>query len=446
MKNSRSNTLITKSLLTITSVLLFCSLFYQLVNNNKQINNKYMQKVDRLASEFPPSQSNQSSQQLDLLLAELGLKPINHDSQITPQKEKEENFDKIRNSLNDFLLSQTLKNATQAQEIPEDLQQYLKENQARIEQIRQLILDSEKITWYFDITDTYKINPINIVIPNYLGLMDLQRIFQLQILADNQQGNKERINQTLEASLKLNQAIQKNPSLISQMVSRLVSHLQDGVIRQIDYLSPKSQEILDKYEYNFAENMIKAFDLEIIMLSSPLLYQEVNSEKTFKPWQVITNKLMQLNHKKAIKHMEIALAEIEKYNICSIDINEFVSKKIEKSWFNDSENFWFSNDNLIKYWAMGGNAMLDRELTKHIVATKLTYAQIGEYPQTLSNLNSKTCPQNRWQYQQENQGVTISFSKSKEINAQRKSLELYTQNSIPSLTFNLSKRKALLQN
>jgi hypothetical protein len=396
-----------------------------------------VQKVDYLANEFPASQASQSSQKLDLLLVELGLKPINYNSPVTLAKTKEENFNKLRNSLNQFLLHQSQKNHLQSEAIPENLQTYLIENQASIEQIRQLILDSETITWYFDITDAYKMSPNNIIIPNYLGMMDLQRIFQLQLLADNQQGNQTTINQTLEASLKLNQAIQQHPYLISQMVSRMVSHLQDGVIRQVDYLSPQSQALLNQYHYNFAENMKKAFQLEIIMMSSPLLYQDMNSQNTFKPSQVITNKLIQINHQKAIGQMKTALAEIENYNICSLDINEFTEQKVESSWFNHADDFWFSHEQLFKYWAMAGNAMLDRELTKNIVATKLAYAQTGEYPQNLSHPNSEACPQNTWQYQPENQGVTISFSNVKQINAQRETLELYPNNSHPSLTFSL---------
>lgn len=437
MKNSRFNSLVVNSFLTFTILLLVASLFYQLGNKNKHINSKYVEKVDRLVAEFPASQASQSSQELDQLIVELGLKPINHNSPITLAKTKEENFNQLRNSLNQFLLEQSQKNNIQSEAIPENLQTYLIENQTLIEQIRQLILDSEKITWYFDITDAYKMSPNNIVIPNYLGTMDLQRIFQLQILADNQQGNQESINQTLEASLKLNQAIQQHPYLISQMVSRMVSHLQDGVIRQIDYLSPQSQALLNQYNYNFAENMTKAFQLEIIMMSSPLLYQDMNSQSTFKPWQVITNKLIQINHQKAIGQMKTALAEIENYNICSLDINEFTEQKVESPWFNHSNDFWFSHEQLVKYWAMAGNAMLDRELTKNIVATKLAYAQTGEYPENLSHPNSETCPQNTWQYQPENQGVTISFSNLKEINAQRQTLDLYPNNSLPSLTFSL---------
>ena len=441
MKNNRFNSLITKSLLTSTSILLSFLFIYKLVNNNKQFNQQYTQTVDQLASEFPSSQSNKSSQKLDLLLVDLGLKAINSDAKYKPQEKKQENFDKIRNSLNDFLLSQSLKNTTKPQQIPDNLQQYLRENQENIHQIRELILNSEIVTWHFDITDAYKINPLNIVLPNFLGIIDLQRIFQLQILVDNQQGNSEAINQTLEASLKLNQATQKHPYLISQIVSRIVFTLQDAVIRQVSYLSPKSQKILDRYDYNFDENMIKAFNLEIIMMSSPLLFsEEVASQKKFtKPWLPIMNKLIQVNHQKGIKKMKQAIVELEKQNICSVNIGDFVTKEDEQSWFNVSQNFGFTNEMLLKYWAMGGNTMLDRELTKQIVAAKLAYAQTGEYPQNLYNQTSDTCPQNRWKYQEENKGLTISFNQSEQITAQRKKLELYTNNSIPSLSFDLFK-------
>ncbi len=440
MKKQRLNCSIQKLLLANFIILLVFLLSYKLVNHkHKHQTDQYIEKINQLSTQFPPSQSNKYSQKLDLLLVDLGLKPVNNNN-LKVDQAKEEEFNKIRSSLTDFILSQSLKNTIQSQTIPTDLQKYLNENQEEIAQIKDFILTSQTITWNFDVNDFNKTNPLNIVLPNFVGLMDLQRIFLLQILADNQKGDTETINTTLESSLKLNQAIQRYPYLISQLVSRTVSSLQDGIIRQVDYLSPQSQVILDNYDYNFSENMIKAFNLELLLVSSPLLFEEVQEQnKLIKPFQKIAYKFIQINNKNGIRNLEKSLVKLQKSNICTFNMSDFQEVKKNKFWSNLPQ-FLLTNDMLVKYWAMAGNTMLDRELTKQIIKAKLSYAQRGKYSDSLSNLNSQACSPQQWQYQQENNQLIISLTEQEGINSQRKELQLYTKDSIPPLDFILSEK------
>ncbi len=368
-----------------------------------QKNQEFVNKSSEFLSQFPVNKSNQSSDDLDLLLVKVGLKPVN----INPQQYEQKSTPEIENlltSINSFLQTILRQKTNKYQPITKDLQQFLDKNQIPIIEIQDYILISEKPTWNYNLQEMFN-NPLNYQLPHLVGILNLQKIFMLKILSDYHQGNMPEVNQTLEVSLKINQSIQSQPDLISQLVSLIVTEYQLGILRQIKDLAPQWETKLINYSYNYQEGILNAIKIESLMIGSPFYLGEESSNIIFnlfeKPyWQIMAQDTAQ--------RMKNSFTELQNQDICSANLTELETQLQDFPWWNIHADI--ATPNFSKQWLRGGTVMLDLELTQKILQTEVIKQKTGQYPDSLPNLNSQICPEQKWQYQKTNNQVTLNFS------------------------------------
>ena len=98
-------------------------------------------------------------------------------------------------------------------------------------------------------------------------------------------------------------------------------------------------------------------------------------------------------------------------NICSLDIKVLDAQISEElPWWNVIGHI--ATPSFMAQWRKGGDRMLSAELTHLIVQAKALAAQQGQWPETLPNLASQTCPNERWVYEVSPDGeMSLSFSR-----------------------------------
>jgi hypothetical protein len=385
-------------LLGLSGIILLAS--YLIINHK---NDEFIHEANTFLDQFPTTKSNQSSRKLDILITNIGLKPVNIDS-IEKEQNRTPELDKTLTSLNAFLKIKLTETTQNNVPIPQDLQDFLTKNRISIIEIRDYLLNAEKPTWEYDVDQMFR-NPLNYQFPQFVEIVNLQKILMLQILSDYSQGNIQEIDQTLEVSFKLNQSIQGQSYLISQLVSLMVAQYQAGVLRQIKDLAPQWETKLINYAYDYQEGILNAIKIESLIIGSPFILEGESGNIIF---NLVEKPYFKLASKDTGNRMKKAFSTLENQDICSANIKELETKLGEFSWWNIYGDI--AVPNFTNQWLRGGLVMLDLELTHQILQLETIKQKTSQYPDSLSGLNSQVCPQETWEYQLNNNQVMLKFS------------------------------------
>jgi hypothetical protein len=365
-------------------------------------NEEFIKEADSFFSQFPAHQTNKSARNLDKLLRNLDLKPIGEDKQITLENPNRIFSNNLQEDLTKFLNSQLGETSQNIQPIPENLNLFLQQNKPKIKEVKDYILTSEHPTWSPSLTEMFG-DPIGYYLPEFQGIINLQKIFILEILAN--QENTQEINQTLEASFKLNQAVQNHPYLITQFLSLTITKYQLGLLRQINNLAPQWETQINNYYYDYQQGILNSLIIESFIIGSPNIWEGKYASLDFK---FFNQPYFQLMSRDSSQRMKKEIDKLENQIICNFNKTEF-EKQLETSpWWNITGDIAIPS--FSSQWIKGGNAMLDLELTQHILQAQSIKQKTGKYPQTLPNLNSKVCPDQTWQYEIKNNEIILSFS------------------------------------
>jgi hypothetical protein len=391
-----------KALAIVILAIMGTSLIFPLIISlalNQKIQ-KVTQETNNFFQKFPQNETNDTAKNLDIMLISLGLLPVTNQN-LRSEDRLQPEIENLINPITSFLETSLESVKINPQPLPEKLQNFLNQNQDQIREIRDYILASDQPTWNYPLTETFT-DPINYQTPQLSGIFTLQKIFILDILAN--QDNPEEINKTLEASLKLNQATQKQPGLVSQIVSIIVGQYQAGIFRQVENLNSQWQEKLAQYSYNYQQGILDALYIEAISIGSPFLLESSSNNLIFdwfgKPY-------LQLLSLDTGVRMKQAFNKLENQNICQFDIEQVNQELQQSGWWN---LLGIPLPNFGNQWLKGGGVMLDWELTGKVLEIRAIKEKTGQYPDRLSSLDSQVCPNQQWTYQKEDDQVTLNFS------------------------------------
>jgi hypothetical protein len=110
--------------------------------------------------------------------------------------------------------------------------------------------------------------------PSYLGLVNLQKLFAIDMLYKQEQGKTKEVQEALEASWKLGQSFKNDPLWIGQLVSILATRVQIGVIQKLDGLPNSWQQRL--LEHDYRQSMLHSLAGEL--LHSRSVYRRLMSK------------------------------------------------------------------------------------------------------------------------------------------------------------------------
>lgn len=316
-------------------------------------NRKIKEEAITYFNQFPQSEANQSAIELDKLLENLNLPPLNPSFQSTS-----EDTQKLTESIHNFLIKQLSQTEKKSLPIPTELQEFLRKNQENIVKIREHILTSDNLSWDFNLPQQYQNNYVNT--SSLQSMLGVQKILLLQILFDNKEGKIEEVNKTLEASFKLNQFLKKY-TVLDFFASSQITEYQIALLRQINNLSPEWLTKLKNYSFDYQQDLYTVMKVETLMINNPLNYQFFYDENDFN-LGFITDLYVQHNFRTIYNNEEDARQMLAQLDNCYLD-SEFQKKFT--NYFKGAGDF-DSSSTLLNLWLKSKQILLNLELNEHI--------------------------------------------------------------------------------
>ena len=167
---------------------------------------KFEQEMDKdeaaFLRQFPKTEDNQTAKQLgELAASQLGIAVTGRTGDSRPISESQQKaYQDISQELANYLTIQGQNATSSFDKVPPRLRDYLEKNADKITAIRTLLLNNEVPSWGTDMSWISEGNTSSYRLPSYLGSVNLQRLFAVDMLYKQEQGKTEEVQETLEAS------------------------------------------------------------------------------------------------------------------------------------------------------------------------------------------------------------------------------------------------------
>lgn len=384
---------------------------------------KFEQEMDQYEAaflrQFPKTEDNQTANRLqELTTSQLGfgLTGRTGDSWQIPESQKKA-YEDIRVELSTYLDIQARNTTSSFDEVPPKLRDYLEKNADTLTAIRTLLLNNESPRWGTDMSWISKGEPYSL--PSYLGSVNLQRVFAIDLLYKQQQGKTKEVQETLEASWKFSQSLKNNPFLIGQLGGIILTRTQLSVMRKLDGLPTVWQQRL--LEHDYRQSMLQTLTGESLsfrayyrwLMNQPATALEDSREEV---GEEFTNGYLSLGwlewsesmQKNFLRWEAIAVyqSKAEMYkalaqeNACTWNFTNWRLTKDPIYGAELDQNIFLAGG-----WERAGRLMVEMELTQKILQIK----EMGANARNLPNVPSVICPNAQWNYQPERNGSSIAL-------------------------------------
>ena len=349
-------------------------------------------------SQFPNSSTNQSANELEKLALPLGLNLVqfvDEEEANIPESQKQA-FEEIKEELDSYLDKAVAQSSDRIEAPPEKLQGYLQANAATLEAIVSYVLKEEPPEWETDVT-WIATGDINAPLPNFFGLVNLEKILALDTLEKSRQGRNGEAIATFAASWKIRQSLDGKPELIAQLVNAIALRLQAGVLRQLEQVPPEWQQRL--MERELTQEMITAIEGEFLFIyegtrqvadweleGAEGLFFKSPIGRTYGRWSAIDT----YNSSNSLPGL------LETSNVCSFEPEAIAPVFQQVGWWNVLGQI--AQPSFSRQWERAGRIMLELELTQKILQVKEIAAKEGQLPESLPNMESAVCPGYQWVY------------------------------------------------
>lgn len=388
--------------------------FEQILADNQTVLNRKRDSIRQSKAEFVKQfptvpQNNQTATNLEKLAGELGMRLFSTTEASINQSKKQE-LEKLEASISLFFDQLITDPTNHLEPLPANLQTYLANNQDRLTQIRNLILNSEPLQWKFQPTWQF-----DTPLPAFLSLVQLQKILLLDAIAQKAAGNSQLMQENLETAWRINQSIKNNPYLIDQLVSLIGVKFQSGVMRKLGNLPAVWSERLLSHDYRLS--IIPSLNLEAYMAFdlldqiTPAEFAETMEEGEirflvnagWKQWSPVSQKnfLSWLGiafHEYGLKTFN----NLPDQNVCQLKMADFLQAQgIRRQELVFLESF-------ARQWQKAGQAMVSLELTTNILELVAQQTTGQDLPNTV--VASNICPGTNWLYENKSGEITININ------------------------------------
>ncbi len=374
---------------------------------------KYEQEMDKdeaaFLRQFPKTEDNQTIKQLgELAASQLGITIAGRPEDTwTVSESQQKAYQDIREELGNYLTIQSQNATSSFSPVPPRLRDYLEKNADKITAIRNLLLNSETPRWGTDMSWITEGNPFSL--PSYLGSVNVQRIFAIDMLYKQEQGKTKEAQETLEASWKLDQSLKNNPFLIGQLGGIISTRTYLGVMWKLDGLSSIWQQRL--LEHDHRQSMLQTFTGEFLYGRS--VYRLVTNQpatplENFKDtlgeefvdgylalgWSEWSESMRKNFFRWELISVYKGKAEMYKAlaneNVCTWNFNNWQSTRDPVYGAELEQRYQLSG-----VWERAGRLMVELELTQKILQIK----EMGANAKNLPNVQSVICPNAQWTYE-----------------------------------------------
>jgi hypothetical protein len=298
---------------------------------------------------------------------------------------------------------------------PESLRRYLASQSANLAAIRTHVLNSEMPRWSLDVNQWNFSYPL----PSFLGMVNLQKIFALDMLEKNRLGETKEALDTLEVAWKLNQSAREYPSIIGSLVSIIVDNYIVGVIRKIKQVPTAWQGrithlVKQDYPQSFLTSLEGDFLTTARSLSTYPLWKWTNNAQP-PPFAKVLDALQRPYRRfSAVDYWRKGtrgLHELPKQDFCDFDSETFKhNHQLSAAWWNILGQDSISS--LWNQWPKLWRKSIEWELTQKVLQVKEIAAKQGSWPQQVPGIEVSVCGDRKWIYQVSPDGtMSLTYSK-----------------------------------
>ena len=361
---------------------------------------EYRQDVaaNNFLSHAAQTSRNGIAEQLDDQLEQLGLGRTDGESRASSASDSENSetsvqFPEIESSLNQYFRNQ--RQQTEQTEslapLPAAIAEYL--GQHDLTAVQRFILDNPLPTWELQVATLIR-NPKQTT--SFFPLANLQRLLLSQGIHLHQT-NPDAAAKSFEAAWRLTDAIAARPDLLSQMLAGILQQQQATLLRHIDLPGEQWQKRLERDQQ---QAILQALTFDQWAEYQTLQYQQTQAQAAVQssfPWQGFVGKqYLQFSRLDWLAARKRNQSELTQQQLCETgtDAQFFPVKPNRLNAFGQGGVTVFANE-----WIKASDRMLAAELTQKILEAKQLARTEGQWPQQLSQLNSRVCPKLAWNYE-----------------------------------------------
>jgi len=381
-------------------------------------------EMDAQAAEFfqqyPPVESNASARSLNRLFEPLGIAAVDNGpkGEALGIQSSESYSSELSRAIRHYFRDQRLKAEGSIDPLPVAIQSHLADHAEALKQVEMHLRSQPAPVWSFNsdwFTDFDQASSTTI------GIRDIHRLLLFKALSDHQKGQLQDMTAALEAAQVLANAPAKRPDLISYLVSLLMLDNSVAVMRHLDGLSPEitaqlltydqQQLSLDRLHFeNWAFQQALSKGLSKPNSVEPMFGTAARGLATI-PMLVFERPYVLLSTINSARVQTAIYQQLPGQTICSFppeDIHNTVTEALP--WWNILGKM--SAPSFVEQWRKGGDRMLTAELNHLVTQAKALASKQGTWPETLPDLTSNACPNERWVYEVSPAGeMSLSFSR-----------------------------------
>ena len=386
--------------------------------------------ADIFLAPFSQQPQNAAAQRFDQLAADLGFMPNSANGLLRVDTEAEQAYREIEGTLDTFLRSQLASPSPASTSVPPQLTRYLKEYEASLAAVQTHLLERETPLWEIDFEQMAE---ASYPLPGFVNVLGVQKLLLLSAIDHQQHRRTEQMEQALEVSWRLNQAIATRPDLVSQLLVSLTAEKQAGILRHIDAMPPEFYETWQSRLGTQSQHSMTAitrglqFDawLQYKVLQNSLSRMTGGFSKTspgavsglsasgglastlsywFSPAYYFSLSNLDTNEtsQSALEH----LSELDLCQTTQLAAEQQLASRKTAVW----NKAVLPSKTLARRWKEAGDRALALELTQKVLLARQG-SQSGRWPTTIPNLHSEICPKEAWVYEvKSDKTVTLSFS------------------------------------
>ena len=343
--------------------------------------------------QFPKSGMNETARRLEEITTRLGIfNPMPNRLYDGGRKRGTGPFATVDVPIH--VLSHLRKPSDEIDEAPAELQRYLQNHRADLDELYSLIQQSDVPRWETDLSQL-----VGAPLPQLFYHRQLQGLIALDILEKTRTGENESALRALESSWRINQFLQDRPELLSQMVGISILKLQVEAMRKMKGVPVEWWRRLDVQTWQ--QSFLRAMELDAVVTSryvtdsnhplpSPAWFNPLVNSPLGKP----------LRRLAGIEILELSgeiFSLIKRSNLCSLSPDTMLKEEEgSRSRWNLGTHYGYTNYLRARWLSM--ETLAGAELSRKILQVKAARdsAKDREWALQLAPMKSSLCPEAEW--------------------------------------------------
>ena len=374
--------------------------------------------ADNFIQQYPSTQTNDSARTLERLAVGLGFRDLVRDNEDAPKPspadKNAEVLEAIYTDAAAYLGAQVIKSQGPLDPLPVIVEAYLTDNLDALNRVEFHLRTEPHPQWAFDAA---AFTDFDQPTPTFWHLSKLHDLLLLKAVYHSQQSQPDQQLSTLDAAQSLMAQHSQSPGLISHLTMFITVRSASAITRHLDDVPVAfSRKLLsdDSLEQGLKSLRFDNWALYLALMDSAdsddFVYDSTVGLSTVLPFSRLHFVLSTTNTTQLLDSTYRQIATTDS-SYCDNDWQAIENTLFERvPWWNMTGKVTVPG--YVSQLEKTGNLALSAELTHYIVNAKALAAEQGQWPDTLPDLTSQICPNDRWVYEVSPDGqMSLSFSR-----------------------------------